>query len=50
MLSKLFGGQDPQQKLRSQIMNLLAPQNMSRLTNQLYQQNLSSPGFSQAQG
>jgi hypothetical protein len=49
MFSKLFGGQSAQQKLQKQIMGLLAPQNMSRLTNQFYQQNLGSPGYSQAQ-
>ena len=50
ILSKLFGGKSPQEKLQQKIMALLAPQNMSKLTNQLYQQNLGSPGFSQAQG
>lgn len=49
ILSRLFGG-DPQARLRQQINQLLAPQNVSRLTNQFYQQNLGSPAYSQAQG
>jgi hypothetical protein len=56
LLSKLFGG-DPakeqdkkMQQLREQIMQLLSPQHGAALVNQLYQQNLQSPGYSQAQG
>lgn len=47
-LSKLFGN-DPQAKLRKQIMQLLSPQNAAKLTNQFYQQGISSPAFSQGQ-
>lgn len=48
LIQSLFG--DPQQKLRKQIMKLQGPQNVGRLTNQFYQNNLSSPAYSQAQG
>jgi hypothetical protein len=48
-LSKLFGGEDPQEKLRKQIQGLINPVNQSRLQQQFYQQNLASPAFSQAQ-
>lgn len=47
LLSKLFGGKDPQQKLREQMMALIGGQGAA--TNQLYQQNLASPAFSQGQ-
>ena len=49
LLSKLFGGKSPQEKLRGQVQGLLAPQNMSKLTNQFYQQALGSPAYSQGQ-
>jgi len=48
LLGKLFG--DPNLHLRKQIEALLSPQNMSRLTNANYQQSISSPAYSQAQG
>lgn len=47
LLSHLFGGEDPQQKLRKQMMALIGSQ--GNLTNQLYQQNLGSPAFTQGQ-
>ena len=37
-------------KLREQLLQLSSPQNMGRLTNQFYQQQIGSPAFSQAQG
>lgn len=46
-LAGLFGG-NPQAKLRLQIGKLMAGQ--GALTNKLYQQNIASPAFSQAQG
>ena len=48
LLGKLFG--DPNQKLRAQVAELLRPENMARLTNANYQQAISSPAYSQAQG
>lgn len=49
LFAHLFGG-DPQAKLRHQINALLAPGNVTKLTNQFYQQALGSPAYSQAQG
>ena len=49
VLSKLFGN-DPQKKLQKQIMQLLSPEQQAALTQKFYQANISSPGFSQAQG
>lgn len=48
LLGSLFG--DPQAKLRKQLMNLTSAQNVGKLTNQFYQQALSSPAFSEGQG
>lgn len=48
LLSHLLGG-DPQKKYRQRVAGLLAPQNMSKLTNGYYQNNLGSPGYAQAQ-
>lgn len=49
LLSGLFGG-DPQSELRKQIRMLMNPANVGKLTNQFYQQGISSPAYSQAQG
>ena len=49
LLSKLFGGESPEQKLRKQLMQILNPSNQANLTEQFYRQNLGSPGFSTAQ-
>lgn len=49
-ISKLFGGQDPQQKLRDEINRILSANNTGQLTNQFYNTNLNSPAYSQAQG
>ena len=49
LLSGLFGG-DPRKKYRKQVAQLTSPQNVSNLTNQFYQQGISSPAYSQAQG
>ena len=48
LLSGLFG--DPQAELRKKLMQLTSAQNVGKLTDQYYQQNLSSPAYSQAQG
>lgn len=48
LLSKLFGS-DPNAKLRAEIARLTSPQNVGNVTNQFYQQALSSPAYSQAQ-
>ncbi len=48
LISSLFG--NPQQKYRQQVARLTSPQNVGNLTNQFYQQGISSPAFSQAQG
>jgi hypothetical protein len=48
VFAKLFGT-DPNQKLRREIMALLTPESMARLTEQFYRQNLQSPAYSQAQ-
>jgi hypothetical protein len=50
IVSKLFGGQDPKEKLRDEIMRLLDPKNQAALTGQFYQGNIGSPGYSQALG
>lgn len=49
LFSGLFGG-DPQKKLRKQINKLLDPKNQAALTKQFYEQAISSPAYSQAQG
>jgi hypothetical protein len=48
ILSGIFGG-DPNKRLREQLMQLMSPQNQSKLTNQFFQQNLASPAFAQGQ-
>jgi|SRR6185369_5418013 len=48
LLSGLFG--NPAQKYRKQVAQLTSPQNVGKLTNQFYQQGISSPAYSQAQG
>ena len=50
LLSKLFGGKDPREKLRAEIARLTSPANVGNVTNQFYQQALGSPAYSQAQG
>ncbi len=49
LLGHLFGGQDPQQKLRQQMQQVLAPANFAKLSGQFYQQNLGSPAYAQGQ-
>lgn len=49
IFSKLFAGQDPQEKLRRQIQALLNPATLAKLKEEYYRQNLSSPAYSQAQ-
>lgn len=52
LISALFGGgkgTTQNDKLRQQIMALLSPQAQAQLAKQYYQQNISSPGFSQGQ-
>lgn len=49
LLNQLFGGKDPGQQYRQNVNNILAPQNMSRLTQGYYQNMLGSPAFGQAQ-
>lgn len=49
LLSQMFGGESPQQKMQKQMMKLLTPQNFARQSGQFYQQNLASPAFSQGQ-
>lgn len=49
LLNHLFGGKDPGQQYRQNVNNILAPQNMSRLTQGYYQSMLGSPAFSLAQ-
>jgi len=48
LLGGLFG--DPQKDLQKKIMKLLDPKMQAQLTQQMYQQALASPAFSQAQG
>ena len=43
-------GQDPKKKLRKDMGRLMDPKLQAQLTQQFYQQMLSSPAFSQAQG
>lgn len=50
LLNKIFGGASPEEKLRHQLMALLAPEHQQMLQNQFYQQAISSPAYSQAQG
>jgi hypothetical protein len=45
----LFGG-DPQAELRKKMMRLMSPENQAKMTNQFYQQAVSSPAFQQAMG
>ena len=47
LLSHLFGG-DPQKKLRQQVGQLTSAGNVGNVTNQFYQQALSSPAYAQA--
>lgn len=49
LFSKLFGGDDPQQKILKATMALLSPAMRARVTEQYYQQNIASPAYSQAQ-
>lgn len=49
VFSKLFGGEDPQAKLRRQINLMLTPEYLAKLKEELYRQNLQSPAYSQAQ-
>lgn len=49
LLQHLFGGKDPRQQYMQQVQNLLSPQNMSKLTQGFYQQNLGSPAYAQGQ-
>lgn len=49
LLSGLFGGKSSEQRLREQMMKILAPQNFSKLAGQYYQQNIGSPAFAQGQ-
>lgn len=48
LLGGLFG--DPNKKLRQQVGKLTSAQNVGKVTNQFYNQNLGSPAYSQAQG
>lgn len=48
LFGHLFGG-DPNKDYRNRVNNLLAPQNLSRLTQGYYQNMLGSPAFSLAQ-
>ena len=48
LLGSLFGGNQNEQ-LKKQAMQLLSPERLQQLTQQLYQQFLSSPAFSQGQ-
>ena len=50
LLSKLFGGKSPQQQAMDKIRALYDPAYRAQLQGQFYQQNLSSPAYSQAQG
>jgi len=45
---KFFG--DPMEKLRRQILSLLTPQMIAKMTQQFYQQAISSPAYSNALG
>ena len=49
LLSKLFGGKDPNQQYRQNVQNLLAPQNLARLTQGYYSQALGSPQYALGQ-
>lgn len=49
-LNKLLGGQDPQAKLRQQILALLSPETRARLSDQFYRTAIASPAFSAGQG
>lgn len=49
VLSGLFGGRSSAQKLREQMLKVLAPQNFAKLAGQFYQQGLASPAFAQGQ-
>lgn len=49
IFNKIFGGDDPQQKLLKQTMALLRPEHLAKVTEQFYQQNIASPAYSQAQ-
>jgi hypothetical protein len=50
LLSKLFGGQSSGQQAQDKIRALYDPAYRAKLQAQYYQQNLSSPAYSQAQG
>ena len=50
LLSKLFGGQSSGQQAMDKIRALYDPAYRAKLQAQYYQQNLSSPAYSQAQG
>lgn len=48
LLNSIMGG-DPNKQYRNRVNNLIAPQNMGRLTNQFFQQGLGSPAMALAQ-
>jgi hypothetical protein len=50
LLGGLLGKNDPQEKLRKQLMALYGPENLTKNTNALYSQFLGSPMFAQGQG
>ena len=49
VFSKLFSMQGDKDKLRAELFQLLTPENMKRLTEKIYQQNIQSPAFAQGQ-
>lgn len=49
VFSRLFSIQDDKARLRQELFQLLTPENMKRLTEQFYKQNIQSPAFSQGQ-
>lgn len=49
LINKIFG-KDPAKEFHKKVARLTSAQNVGKLTNQFYQQNLGSPAYSQAQG
>jgi hypothetical protein len=49
LLNKIFG-KDPAKEFHKQVSRLTSAQNVGKLTNQFYNQNIGSPAYSQAQG
>lgn len=49
LLSSVFGGESPEQKMRKQMLRLLTPQNFAKQQGQFYQQNIGSPAYAQGQ-